>query len=477
MKVLLVAPIKDDFMGVATFPPVGLGYIATALRNDSHEVDILDCVKERFTYEDFKEYVEKKKPDVVGFTVFSLALKEVKKSLDIIKNVSRNTVTLVGGPHPSALAETVLSHLKDADYAFKGEGELGVPALLKCINNKEEDLSKVPGLIWREKDRTKINNQEFVYDLDSLGFPAWDLIKPHEYNSPSSIVPQNTAVLVSTRGCPYHCTFCSIHTITTRKIRKRSPEHLIQEMRLLKEDFNITNFVIPDDNFSFYRPFVEEFCHAVIREGQDFTFVLPNGVRLDTLDENLLTLMKKAGFSTSIALGIESGSERVLKLMKKGFNKKLVREKVHLLNSMGFRPTGYFILGFPGETKEEMYETINFAMELKLYRAAFTPFLPLPGTEAYNYLVSTGELPPDFDFSQLRTDKVIYTPKDMTLEELDNLRKKAVLRFYLRPRILWQFLTDYNSFRFALAKFMNIFITGDNVVRPEKTAPLTPHNN
>lgn len=473
MKVLLVAPIKENFMGWATFPPVGLGYIATALRKDSHEVEILDCIKEKFTQNDFRNYVETKKPDAVGFTVFSLALEEVKESLATIKRISPDTLTMVGGPHPSALPEKVLCHLKDADYAFKGEAEMGVPALLQHHRHKKKDLSGVPGLIWRtDNGKIKVNDQILISNLDSLGFPAWDLIRPREYYTPGSIITRNTAALFTTRGCPYYCTFCSVHTITTRNIRKRSVDHVLEEMRLLHNEFNITNFVIGDDNFTFYKSFAKEFCQAVIREKQNYTFSAPAGIRLDTLDQTLLTLMKKAGFSTSIAVGIESGSERILQLIKKDLHKEQIREKINLLNETGFRPIGYFVLGFPGETKEEMLETINFAMELNLYKAAFTPFIPQPGTENTNHLMAIGELAPDFDFSQLRTDGVIYTPKGMTLEELDNMRKKAILRFYLRPKVLWHLFTDYSTFRFLLVRAIKVFATSGNIIRPKETTGM-----
>jgi radical SAM superfamily enzyme YgiQ (UPF0313 family) len=179
----------------------------------------------------------------------------------------------------------------------------------------------------------------------------------------------------------------------------------------------------------------------------------------------LLILMKRTGFGPEIAVGIESGSDRILRLMKKNLSKEKIKEKVSLLNEMGFRPIGYFILGFPGETEQEIYETIRFSLELKLYKAGFTPFLPLPGTEAYNYLLKSQELPSDFDFSTLGTDKVTYAPKGMTISQLNSLRKKAILKFHLRPHVLYQFISDYNTFRFGLTKFINIFLRRRNAIK------------
>ncbi len=213
-----------------------------------------------------------------------------------------------------------------------------------------------------------------------------------------------------------------------------------------------------DDNFTLNRRRAMEFCQRIILEDVEFTFTLPNGVRLDTLTEDLLKLMKRAGFSKRIAVGIESGSERILKMIKKNLTKEKIREKIELMNRTGFQPIGYFILGFPTETRAEMQETINFAVSLKLYRAAFTPLIPMPGTEIFDTLVKDDELPADFDFINLSTDKVNYAPKGISKEELDKIRRKAILKFHLKPRVVLNYMQDYNSFIFAVKKIVNLFL-------------------
>jgi radical SAM superfamily enzyme YgiQ (UPF0313 family) len=339
-----------------------------------------------------------------------------------------------------------------------------MPLLLRKIDNNDKQLADIPGLIWKDaQNNIHINEQCFIEDLDSLGFPSWDLIRPEEYYQAGTLLPKQTACIISTRGCPYQCAFCSVHTITGRQLRHRSIGHITEEIRFFIKNYKTKTFVLPDENFTLLRDFVIEFCESILKEGFKLKFIFPNGVRLDTLDRELLILMKRAGFGPEIAVGIESGSDRVLKLMKKNLNKEKIKEKVALLNEMGFKTIGYFILGFPGETEEEIKETINFALKLKLYKAGFTPFLPLPGTEAYNYLMDNNQLPRDFDFSLLDTDSVTYAPLNMTTGQLDAWRKKAILRFNLRPYILCQFFMDYNAFRFGLAKFTNIFLRRKNV--------------
>ena len=251
------------------------------------------------------------------------------------------------------------------------------------------------------------------------------------------------------------------HEWKGKRIRKRSVKNILEEIEYLSGNYGIKIFDIPDENFTFDNNYVSEFCQAVIdRFGRRFEFFLPNGMRLDSLNRDLLLLMRQAGFRREIAVGIESGSERILKLMKKSLSLDMVREKIRLMNDNGFRPIGYFILGFPGETVEDIRKTINFALKLKLCAAAFTPFAPMPGTEATDELIRNGELPADFDFTEVTSDRIAYAPSGMTRKELDRMRKFALLKFNLRPHILWYYLKNYNAFKFGLTKFISLFIKG-----------------
>lgn len=463
MKLLLVVPYKDNYMGVAQYPPIGLGYLAGAAAKHGHQVKILDCVKDRIGPAQFRQVIAGEEFDVAGFTVWSLALASVRESLSAVKQAKPKATIILGGPHPSALPAETLDYFKDADFAFQGEAELGLPAFLDKLAQGRGDFTSIPGLVYRLGAKVVANAPKMQEDLDGLGFPSWDLINPREYFRPGSLIGKDTAVLTCTRGCPYSCTFCSAWITAGRKIRKRSISHIMQEIEHLHSNYGIKIFDIPDENFTFDREYVMDFCEAVISDKRNFEFFLPNGIRLDSLDRGLLLAMRKARFRREVAVGIESGSQRVLKLMKKNLSLDVVREKVKLLHQAGFRPIGYFIMGFPGETKVDMEKTLALAMELKLYAAAFTPFAPMPGTEATTELIKRGEIPIGFDFSQITTDKVSYSPVGMTREELDSFRKRALLKFNLRARPLFYYLGNYNSFKFALAKFTNLFIKGGQV--------------
>jgi len=458
MKVLLVAHNKNSYSGLAKFPPLGLGYLATALRREDHQVEILDCLKENISGGQYRDYIEKNKPDAVGINSWSSGIKEVKHLLAVTKELDSQIVTIVGGPHPSAAPLEAMEFFQLADYGFKGEAEAGLPLLVNALNNRIKiDFRQIPGLIWRENENWNINEQVFNSDLDSLDYMSWDLIKPREYSQPGAITSGDVAPIITTRGCPYLCSFCSPHIIAGRSVRCRSTENIISEIMLLKNKYGMKGIAIMDENFTFYKKHAASLCKGIIREKLNMEFMLPNGIRLDTLDEELLRLMRKAGFSSSVAVGIESGSERILKMIHKHLSKETVREKIRLMIKCGFRPIGYFILGFPTETVDEMYETLRFAKELRLYRAGFSPLLMLPATDIYNKFKKSGALPADYDFSLLLTDNITCPPAGLTFQEFYKIKKDIILRFNLQPRVILDYLHDFNSFIFAALKVKELF--------------------
>jgi len=463
MRILLLAPYKKSYLGLAKFPPLGLGYLATALRKNGYQVQILDCLKEGFDSVKYKDYICRNKFDLVGINSWSLSIKEVKEILDITKKLDKNIVTIVGGPHPSSVPEEAIKYFDSSDFGFRGEAEIGLVMLLDKLSKKRDiGFESIPGLIWRENAVIRSNAAVFHDDLDDFDLLSWDLIRPEDYAQPGSITSGNTAPIITTRGCPYLCTFCSPHIIAGRLVRKRSTENIMKEIRLLKEKHGMKTIAIMDENFTFHRDHAAGLCNALIKEKLNMRFFLPNGIRLDTLDEELLLLMRKAGFIPSVAVGIESGSERILRKIKKNLKKEIVKDKIKLMIKCGFRPIGYFILGFPGESKEEMYETLAFAKELKLYRAAFSPLLVLPGTEIHKELTDSGKLPRVYDFASLSTDNITLVPEGMTIEEFYKVKKDIIWKFNLQPRVLFDYMRDFNSFVFATLKFSEIFLKKHN---------------
>ena len=377
MKTLLVKPynLSDHIQ-----PSLGLGYLATSLRANNHEVDILDCIKEDLKLDGFLKRVKELKPDVVGLQCYTFDLRFVKEALDGLKKLDSKPVTMIGGPHPSAAPKETFGYFGDSlDFAFIGEAEKGLPLLLdKLGNGSTIDFSEIPGLAWRESSGVRLNPQAFTHDLDSLGMPAWDLISPENYPESQHgafFKKFPIAPIMVTRGCPFPCTFCAGSVVAGKKIRKHSARFMLDEIKYLYERHGIREFHIVDDNFTFDKAYVKEFLKKLIALNLDISWATPNGVRVDALDKELLDLMKKSGLYL-ISLGIESGSDKVLNLMKKHTTVKKIREGVNLIRSSGIDIAGFFIVGFPGETKEDIADTMRFSLDLDLCPNAIPELIP-----------------------------------------------------------------------------------------------------
>lgn len=427
-------------------PPLGLGYLATAIR-DKHSVRILDCVKEKMEMGQFRKELAKEKYDAIGIQCYTFSAIAVKEMISIIKGICPDAITIIGGPGPS-VEPNIVHEFINANFGFKGEAEIGFPMLIESIGVKNADLGSIPGLIWKNGKEIMINQQGFIDNLDELKQPSWDLLMPESY----PLAPHGaffkkmpTAPIFATRGCPYCCTFCAGFAVSGRKIRHRSIKSIVDEIEMLHKDHGINEIHIEDDNFTLKRQFVVDFCNELARRKLDIAWACPNGVRLDTLDAELLAMMKKSGLYV-VSVGIESGSNRILKDMRKSLTKEKIREKVNLIHAAGLDIVGFFILGYPGETTKDINATIDFACELPLKRASFMLFKPFPGTEATERIKHELCIT-EKDRANFSLHKVAYSPKGMTFSELKKLRRKALLRFYMRPKIIFSLYSNIKSFQ------------------------------
>jgi radical SAM superfamily enzyme YgiQ (UPF0313 family) len=438
MKILLLKPYSESHYVV---PPLGLGYLVTALRNAGHTARSVHCTKDKITFDKLADLVKSENPDVVGFQVVSCDLEVTRQSAEIVRQVLPQALILVGGPHPSGNPDDTMNSLPMVDFAFRGEAEGSLVQFLEDYQQGGKNYSNIPGLIWREGTVVKSNLPVFVEDLDTLGFVAWDQIHPETYpQAPHGAFFDRFPIspIVTTRGCPYGCTFCAARTVAGRKIRYHSISHVLKEVELLYRDYGVREIHIIDDTFTQKAERVREFADGMQemqRRGIRVSVGFPNGVRLDTLTETVLADLKRAG-CYSMLVGIESGSQRILDLMKKSLTLDLVRERVRLIKKAGLTVHAFFIIGFPGETEEDIHTTMRFARSLPLDGALFSSFLPLPGSEITRQLIECGDLAADFHWGNLFYSRVTYAPKGITPQKLKSLQRKATLGFYLRPRVL-----------------------------------------
>lgn len=443
MRLLLVTPYNRSYV---IMPSLGLGYLASVARESGHEVEILNCLKERIKPKDFGKYIKNKRYDIIGFQLFSYDLYIVKEYIKVIKELSTKTITIAGGAHPSGDPVGTMEYLSELDYAFKGEAEIGFKKFLDNLGN-EEVFSSIPGLVYRMNGKIIVNPMKVVEDLDTLPMPAWDLIRPETYpEAPHGAFTKNfpVAPIIITRGCPFTCTFCAGKSITGLKMRARSTDNVIEELRYLRKR-GIKEFHIEDENFTARKDLVMEFCDKLLKENIGMSWSLPAGVRIDTLERDMLIMMEKAG-CYSMALGIEFGTQRMMDITKKRLKIETIREKLELFKGLNIKKTGFFLFAIPGETIDEMKETVSFALSLPIERAQFNNFMPLPGSELWDALRREGKLI-NVDWSKFFVHNVAYVDKGLKRSDIKRLQRVAYLKFYLRPEIMINILKEIKSLR------------------------------
>ncbi|MFC2061699.1 B12-binding domain-containing radical SAM protein [Elusimicrobiota bacterium] len=457
MKILLIKPgVTSD----SIIPPVGLGYIAGAV-SGSHQVKILDCLKDKIGLKKLDRIIKDYDPGLVGVQVFNIDKKMTTKYLKAVKEINKDIITIVGGPYPSCEPEEVFNYFsQDLDYAFAGEAEKGFKKLLGKIENKESNDSfhDVEGLIWKDDDKTVANNPVCIEDLDEIGIPSWEHLKPETYPPvPAGGFLKNypVAPINISRGCPFRCSFCAGWRITGDRVRYRSVDNVIEEIEVLYHKHGIREIHIIDDNFTYSREYVMNFCKALIEKEFNISSACPNGIRLDTLDSELLELMKEAGFYI-FNVGIESGTPETLTYMKKNLTVEIMKEKIDLIKKAGLKICGYFILGYPGETTADLKRTLKFAMELPLTRAMFMNFLPIPGTLIFESLKNSAEIV-EKDLDNKTFYNVSYKNPEISPLRLKYFQIKAFLLFYLRPKILFENISDIYNFRHLLSLVKRVF--------------------
>ncbi len=437
LRVLLAKPGHRRHYVVA--PNLGLGYLATALRRHGHAPAIFHGGTYRNPAEAFRRALTSLRPHVVGLQLFSHEVGLAAGYVTEVRTLLPRTVAVAGGAHPSADPAGTLD-ATGVDYVIRGESERALPALLSTLQEGERFAAApeaVPGLVWQNGDEPRFNPQDFPEPLDDLGFPGWDLMNPREYPA----VPHGTfarrfpvAPVITSRGCPFGCSFCAAATISGRRVRMRSAENVAEEITHLVKSYGVREIHFEDDNLAYDPAHLASVCEAILERDLRVAWSCPNGVRVERVDGPLARLMERAG-CYSLAVGIESGSQRILDEMCKGTTVEQLEEKLRLIaHATGIRLTGFFLIGVPGETREDIEATVRFALRLPLDKALFAFALPHPGSSLHGiYREARGTQPIPYEHLYCQSQVPYFCPEDMTRAELFTLHRSAYKRFYLRP--------------------------------------------
>lgn len=347
-----------------------------------------------------------------------------------------------------------------ADFGIVGEGEITISELAKSLSNGKKDLIGIDGLALINEDGKIIlcdRPRNLIEDLDTIPFPAWHLMPPLEYRIVPILASAKRfplAPIMTSRGCPFRCAFCASNITWKHRVRFRSPQNVIDEIKLLRSKFGVQEFLITDDNFTLNKKFAMAVCESIIKEGLDIAWQCSNGVRVDTLSPDLLHIMKKAG-CYSVGLGIESGNQELLNRVKKRLDLSGVRKVLVDLKEAKIKSYGFFIFGFPGETHKTAQDTINFSVENHFDRAWFNIMTPYPGSELFDDWIKNKSFKDiDWDLHDGSTADLDWC--ELSPKELENYQRLAARRFYLRPRIMFDILIHLR-FRQILTLFMTRF--------------------
>ena len=444
-KILLVNPpltseelYKRGAKGTASIiPPLGLAFLAAVLEKKGHTVNIIDGIALDISIEDIVNDI--KDFDFVGITVLSSFFKRCIELIEKIKRVS-SVVIIAGGAHATAMPLSLLE--KGVDYVVMGEGEDTIDELIGALVNKSSlNIAKIKGIAFIRDGKMLITERRsLIVNLDNLPIPARHLLPMKKYKTSEARANRNPShSMIVSRGCKGVCTFCFKGSFGI-EFRCLSPKRIVDEMFVLRDVYGAKEISFWDDSFTTDRNTVISVCNLLTEKKLGIPWSCE--ARIDTVDEDMLRIMKRAGCEF-IAYGIESGSDRVLRSVNKKINTEMITRTIRNTQVIGIPIRGYFVLGFIGETEEEMYQTIRFACFLNIDIATFTLLVPYPGSADYIRAQKEGSFDSDFfrkkivpEFNFL--DDPIYCPKGLSSKRLLEIHKDAYRQFYYRPSFIFK---------------------------------------
>ena len=456
MKVLLINPPQTFYPGSeqpAGNLPIGLMYIAAVLQKAEIRVGILDAfmagnfqktgdaLNVGMTFEEIKQEIEARKPDIVGISgPFTCQIENALKLSQLSKEVNPNILTVMGGPHVTLVPREFLDEAKNVDIAVIGEGEYAMLEVAQAFEGKKQ-LSQVQGIAYRQSGKVVVTlSRPLIENLDELPYPAYDLFDMEQYLSPKIGYRsfQDRAIsMITSRGCPFNCCFCAVHLHMGQKFRAHSAEYVLDHIQYVIDKFKVKNIFFEDDNLTLDLKRFEAICDGIIARKIKIGWETPNGVRADCLNLELLKKMKRSG-ANSIFVGVESGDQNVLdNVICKSLDLNRVVQFARDAKQIGLKTGAFYIIGFPGETKENMRRTVDFALELKRkYDVGMHLFMATPsyGTRLYEECKAKGYIQQDLTwnaFAEARQPKgmPLITTNEFTPVEVKEIAAKALAEY------------------------------------------------
>ena len=477
-RILLVHPLgygsddaeQDISRKTNIMPPLGLASIAAYLEQRDISASIIDCYAHPDAMPLIKQTLEDERPAFIGFSCTTSTFLDGVRIGEMAKTLLPGIQTVFGGAHVSALKEKIIEKFPSVDFVVAGEGE---ETLSELIASGGEIPDQITGLVYRDATGPVFTGyRKQLLELDELPFPAYEKLAgyPEKYMLPIFNYPKapNTSC-ISSRGCPYACSYCD-RSVFKRSFRYNSASYLFKHITYLKDRFGIRHINFYDDQFTFNRQRVEDFCNLMINNPVRMTFNC--AVRAEHIDFELLQLMKAAG-CWMISLGIETGDENLLAQHRQNADLGMLADKIRLIHKAGIRVKGLLMMGLPGENEQSIKRSMDYVFSLPIDDFNLAKFTPFPGSPLYKDIHNLGSF--EEDWQKMDCMDFLFVPKGMTKERLDELFINFYRTHYMRPKVIlgyatmiWKSPDSWLRFVANLGSFIRFAISNQRIAKVEK---------
>jgi anaerobic magnesium-protoporphyrin IX monomethyl ester cyclase len=384
-RVLLVDPPgwQGAAQGQRPYPNVGIAYLVAHLRAAGHDVSVLDLNNELLSSQEVQNRIDEADPDVVGLSVKTATFKAAQRLFPILRLSAPRASVVAGGPHVTLAPHDAAWH-GCCDYLFLGEGEYNFPAFVEASVGKTDPLA-VSGVQAAAGQQAELSRPELITDLNTLHFPDYDGFPGAVQASLAQSYP-----LVTSRGCVFPCTYCSVPKVSGHTIRRRAPALVITELQQARRTYRVSRFDIIDDVFNADIRHAKAFCRALIDAKLDMTWSCPNGIRADCIDPELAELMATSGCEL-VMVGVESADPAILASVNKRETLDEIAHGIDMLQQAGMQVGGYFIIGLPGDSIEAAQRSVEFARKVGI-QGHFNMLVPYPGTAIWEWVSEHGRM-------------------------------------------------------------------------------------
>jgi anaerobic magnesium-protoporphyrin IX monomethyl ester cyclase len=432
VKILFINPFS---WSKNEYPPLGMGYLISSVKQAGYaDVELLDMGVVGHDLSYAAGFINKYDPDICGISLYSTNVFLAYELISAIKENNSRRITVVGGPHATAMPERTMEECGGIDYLVAGEGEVTIVELLQALFNGGE-IGKIRGILYRKYGETiKTPPRPLIQDLDSVQFPDREAFKKYKYAYDPVVKSTPVAPVITGRGCPYDCAFCSSKAVWGRSFRRRSPENLVEELCVLRRRYNVREIDFVDDLFVLNRDWLERFYECLEKEKLDITWRCL--ARPDKVNESDFRKLRKHGCHM-VKFGVESGNDSILRSINKGFTTRDVINANDAAKKAGLNVQNFFIFGHREDNMETARQTLEFAKKLNSDVVSFFVLVPFPGTHNYEFLPENEK----YDWKRMgyyHSDSLPFSICALTPGQLLALERSAWREYYGRAGYIFQ---------------------------------------